>query len=145
MAVYVGTKSHFQSLANNCSSNRRVSFVNLYFLISHFPQHKEEEGWKTVYGLSDLAALRSRSWRRANHAEHVHNHGATCGAWWAPILRATCSGHVLLVAGLLPRPTRHTQPPNPVRHEASSIVLRVALGKVMEQEGRQMLPSSCTA
>lgn len=50
MAVYVGTKSHFQSLANNCSSNRRVSFVNLYFLISHFPQHEEEGGWKTGYG-----------------------------------------------------------------------------------------------
>lgn len=75
MAVYVGTKSHFQSLANNCSSNRRVSFVNLYFLISHFPQHKEEEGWKTVAGPSNLCSP-LWSWRRVGHAECGRDHGA---------------------------------------------------------------------
>lgn len=37
MAVYVGTKSHFQSLANNRSSNRQVSFVNLYFFNFSLP------------------------------------------------------------------------------------------------------------
>lgn len=86
MAVYVGTKSHFQSLANNCSSNRRVSFVNLYFLISHFPQHKEEEGWKTTPGPSNLHSL-LRWRRRADPAERGREHGA----WWALILQANCS------------------------------------------------------
>lgn len=81
MAVYVGTKSHFQSLANKCSSNRRVSFVNLYFLISHFPQHKEEEGWKTGYGPSNLAVPCSRSGRRAEHSERAHDRGAKGSTW----------------------------------------------------------------
>lgn len=91
MAVYVGTKSHFQSLAHNCSSNRRVPFVNLYFLISHFPQHKEKEGWKRGYGPGNLAAPCSRSRSRADRAKCAHDHGAKCSTWWALILKAACS------------------------------------------------------
>lgn len=103
MAVYVGTKSHFQSLANNRSSNRQVSFVNLYFLISHFPRHEEEEGWETAYGPSNLAALHSRSRRWADRAEHAHHRGATCGgAWWALTVPGTWDARARLRGPVIP-------------------------------------------
>lgn len=87
MAVYVGTESHFQSLANNHSSNHQGLICSFILLFSHFPQHEEEEGWKLGSSPSNLAVPRGT----ADLAKYVCDHGAKCGTWWVLNLKEAMS------------------------------------------------------